>query len=184
MLEALHEVGFTGSEESVDEGDDKDGHGRGSPDSRGLEHFGQQAVALELESSDQDSGGRFTFSCAYDSASGVFYASPKAQSGVDVDLSSQHRATKGAVTALIDVAEAFQAQKITLGLATQYANCAGFVRALLYLGFSVAPSQRKCVFTGSALVLEFFLSWPAEDEEDGMSDCSTSYDSDLDRHCD
>jgi hypothetical protein len=185
VLEALHDVGFSVSEESVDEGDDEDGHrwGDRAPEPKGLEHFGQ-AVALELESSDQDSGGRFTFSCAYDGASGVFYASPKAQLGIDVDQSSQHRATKGAVGALIDVAEAFQAQKITLGLATEHANCAGFVRALLYLGFSVAASSRKCAFTGNALVLEFFLAWPAEDEEDGMSECSTSYDSDLDRHCD
>jgi hypothetical protein len=185
VLEALHDVGFSASEESADEGDDEDGHIRGGPPgSAGLEGRSQKAVALELESSDQDSGGRFTFSCAYNGATGVFYASPKAQEGVDFEGSSQHRAMKGAVGALVDVAEAFQAQKITLALASQHANCAGFVRALLYLGFSVAPSQRKCILSGSALVLEFFLSWAPEDEEDGMSDCSTLYESDVDRQCD
>lgn len=185
VLDALHDVGFAVPEESPDEGDDKDGHSQSDPPScTGLEGLGQQAVTLELESSDYDSGARFIFSCAYDRATSVFYASPKAQVGIDLEGSSQHRATKGAVGALIDVAEAFQAQQITLALACQHANSAGFVRALLYLGFSVAPSKRKSVLSGSALVLEYFFSWVPEEEEDGMSTCSTSYESSEDRHCD
>lgn len=183
VLEALHDVGFAVSKESSDviEGDDEDTHSwSGPPSCKRLEGLCQQALTLELESTDHDSGGRFVFSCAYNRTSGVFYASPKAQVGVDFEGNSLHRATKGAVAMLIDVAEAFRAQKVTLALASEHANCAGFVRELLYLGFSVAPSKRKSLLSCSGLVLEFFFPWALEDDEDGMSDCSTSYGSDVD----
>lgn len=167
------DVGFTPSEESPDDAADEDGS-RGGPPGSGLAapKLGPFATFLELESSDKDSCGRVGFSCAYDAD--VFYACPKADMGSSV---AGGRVVKGAVSALIDVAEACEAQKISLGLGAEHANDTGFIRTLLYLGFSVAPCQRKCVFADRALVLEFFISWPPQDESDidGFSDASTKY---------
>lgn len=145
----------------------------------------QWGKPLELEASDEDSGRRFGFSCSYDGVDGVFYSYPKVQPSGGLDASGG-RATKGAVAALIDVAEACGARKIALGLGEAHADGAGFVRALLHLGFSVAPCRRKCVFADCALVLEFLIAWPPQDggwDDGGLSDASTSYDEE-DSDCD
>lgn len=176
MLQALRDVGFALSEESPNDADDEDGS-RGEPSGVRLAapRLGAGAQILSLESSDKDSCGRVGFSCVYDSAENAFYACPKADLGSPV---AGGRVVKGAVSALIDIAEACQAHKIALGLGAQHANDTGFIRTLLYLGFSVAPCQRKCVFADSTLVLEFFIVWPPQDESDadGFSDASTQYD--------
>lgn len=179
VLNALRDVGFALSEESADEADDEDGS-RGPPPGSCLAapRLGPQATLLELESSDQDSCGRIGFLCAYDGADGIFYACPKEHEGGSPDAAGS-RVVKGAVSALIDVAEACEANKIALGLGTEHANCAGFIRALLYLGFSVAPCRRKSVFADCALLLEFAIAWPQRDEvsdDDGLSEASTEYD--------
>lgn len=82
------------------------------------------------------------------------------------------------MTALLDVAEACHARKITLGLSAEHAATADSVCTLLYLGFQVAP-PRKSPLVDCALTLDLDLAGPAlGDPSDhtatGTSDCSTS----------
>lgn len=181
VLEALQDVGFALSSEPPDDADDEDGcRGTGSEKpGLGLDvpRLGPCAILLELQSSDEDSCGQIGFSCAFDGADGIFYACPKTSPSSITDAAGG-RVIKCAVSALMDVAEACDAKKLALGLGGEHANCTGFIRALLYLGFSVAPCQQKCVFADSTLVLEFITSAPQDEDpgDDRFSDVSTKCD--------
>lgn len=182
VLESLQNAGFSPSDEPSDDADDEDGNTCPPPgfDLAGghslLSGIGSKGTLLELESFDVDSCSRESFLCAYSGADGIFYAQPKTGPGTDANW-SQHRVTKGAVAAMVDVADSFLACKIAIGLSNEHAACSGFVRALLSLGFSVAPSVKKSVFNCSALVLELVLaSEEYDDEYDSLSDASTSCD--------
>jgi hypothetical protein len=97
-------------------------------------------------------------------------------------VSTTELVMKGAIMALLDVAEACNSKTITLGLSPEHARCAEFVRSLLFLGFQVVPS-RKSPLVNTALLLEYDInvdSPAASDGEDwcaGASDCSTSAES-------
>lgn len=145
-------------------------------------------VLLELWSLDKDTDTTVVFDCAHNRALGVFYAMPTiGLEHLRGGESHAQRATKSALSALLDLAEAYQARKITLGLATECAICQEFVCSLLYLGFQVAPS-RKSPLVGCALALDLDLAWPpqcgpgtgtgTDHTNTGTSDCSTSYEED------
>ena len=84
---------------------------------------------------------------------------------------------KGAIATLLDVAEALNSRKITLGLSPEHAGCAELVCSLLYLGFQVMPSH-KSPLVNTALLLDFDIGWPSQGGSGGIwtgtSDCSTS----------
>mmetsp|Transcript_104944 Transcript_104944/g.338417 ORF Transcript_104944/g.338417 Transcript_104944/m.338417 type:complete len:167 (+) Transcript_104944:337-837(+) len=148
-----------------------------------------RAVPVEMWSGDQDTRSCVGFACAIDTMKGIFYAKlqsrPEEEQMDDllVQGSAAERAVKGAITTLLDVAEACNARKITLGLGPQHAGCAEFICSLLYLGFQVVPS-RKSPLVNTALLLDFDIGWPApglptsSDTCTGTSDCSTSAEDD------
>mmetsp|Transcript_66069 Transcript_66069/g.213075 ORF Transcript_66069/g.213075 Transcript_66069/m.213075 type:complete len:136 (+) Transcript_66069:379-786(+) len=76
---------------------------------------------------------------------------------------------KGAITTLLDVAEACNARRITLGISHEHAACAELVCSLLYLGFQVAPA-RKSPLIGAALQLDFEIGWPSPNGGPSSSD--------------
>lgn len=123
------------------------------------------AVLLELWSRDEDTGERVGFVCAHEAASSIFYAmlaSDPKKGAVPVpglQGSAGQRATKSAITTLLDVAEACKARRITLGLNAVYATCSDLVCSLLYLGFQVAPS-RKSPLRDATLTLDLDIAWP------------------------
>lgn len=164
-----------------------------SPTRNGLEQ-----APIEIWSVDEESGTRVGFSCTDDQSTNIFYASPalscedfnkgisSRRSGSRVNASgllgaAAERSTKGAITALLDLAEACAACKITLGLNTEYAGCSEFVCSLLYLGFQVVP-VRPSPLGEISLLLELDMAWPSQDYNaeasdriyTGTSDCSTS----------
>ncbi|CAK0838169.1 unnamed protein product [Prorocentrum cordatum] len=119
----------------------------------------------------------------------IFYAKFGASRGeADGDgAGDTERATKGAITTLLDVAEGCRARKITIGLGPEDAGSAELVCSLLYLGFQVVPS-RKSPLVDTALLLDFDIGWPSlpgapfSSENDytctATSECSTSAEED------
>lgn len=121
-----------------------------------------RAVPIELISYDKDSGAKVSFVSAYNSFSRIFYAKLQASNvfqGVeDPEASINERSLKGAITSLLDVAEACGARKIHLGIGSEYASGAELICSFLYLGFQVIPA-RKFPLNGIALLLEFQISY-------------------------
>lgn len=148
---------------------------------------------------DLDTESKVGFTYSLSTHDGIFYASlPQARDSnseltvadagsrnrrtTDVGMqgTALQRSTKGAITALLDVAEACCARKITLGVSVEHASCSAFVCSLLYLGFQVVPS-RKSPLVDSALLLELDIAWPpppaaipSDHTYTGTSDCSTT----------
>lgn len=148
---------------------------------------------MELWSTERDTGNKVGFTCAHDGMSNIFYAMPASSGDASVHSSAlcqqgtaAQRATKSAITALLDVAEACQARRITIGLSPEHAACSDFVCALLYLGFQVAPS-RKSPMVDCALTVSLDIAWPPQGEpwdhtntNTGTSECSTSAEDNAD----
>jgi len=180
-MDVLSDVGFVPSgEDAKSEDDDKDanlcplrrqGAGAGG-------HFthGRYATPVEICTRDEYSGNWVGFSCSHDFRKAVLYAKLHAEESEEG--TTAERATKGAITTLLDVAEACRARKITIGLSHQYAVCPEFLCSLLYLGFQVVP-PRKSPLVNVALLLDFILG-PLQpgclgaSDVTGTSDCSTS----------
>lgn len=176
----------------LDEGDDEDGSI--GPPLRALVRGGgirssttqsrSRAAPIHLRSSDEDSQCVVGFGCIHDVARGVFYAKLEAKTGPgladDAPGAVVERSMKGAITTLLDVAEACSARRITLGLSPEHAGWGQLVCCLFYIGFQVAPS-RKAPLIGAALLLDFDIGPPAlggpmfsDHTCTGTSDCSTS----------
>jgi|Transcript_55205 hypothetical protein len=180
-FDALHEAGFAQCGEIVVEEDDEDGSLY--PPTRSLVRvggaLGNQAV-IELVSHDEDNEAEVGFTCVHDVMKGVFYAklAPRSSNVLDEDA---QRVTKGAITTLIDVAEACASRKITLGLEQSLASHADLICSLLYLGFQVMP-VRKSPLVGVALLMDLNIGWPSagltssqtDNTCTGTSECSTN----------
>jgi len=142
---------------------------------------------VQVWSIDEDTNNAAGFFCIHDTCKNVMHAKLQIASGADDD---DGEATKGAITTLLDVAEACSARKISLGLAAEEAGDAELICSLLYLGFQVAPS-RKSPLVGAALLLDFDLGWPGDMLQPsdhtctGTSECSTSMEEDdaLESEC-
>jgi len=176
-------------EDVPDEGDDKDGSlgpplpalaGGGGIQITAMQ-LGSSRVPVTMWSNDKDTKSGVGFQCVHDISVAVFYA--KLQ-GADGALDEDGEATKGAITTLLDVAEACNSRKISLGLTPEHAGCAELICSLLYLGFQVAPS-RKSPLVGTALLLDFDMGWsecqpfPSDHTGTGTSECSTSAEAEL-----
>lgn len=190
--EALQVAGFVPCEEMQDEGsdDDKDGSlcppplafaGGGGTRITQMQH-GSGWVPMKLWSSDEDTGTGAGFVCVHDISKNIFYAKLEIVEGANDE---DGEATKGAITTLLDVAEACNSRKISLGLAPEHAGCAELICSLLYLGFQVVPS-RKSPLVNTALLLDFDLGWPggglpnpSDHTCTGTSECSTSAEDDF-----
>lgn len=143
--------------------------------------LGARAVPIELCSFDRDSGCSVGFACAYDLLPRVFYAKLQSSSAeIQPETAMEELSMKGAITTLLDVAEACSARKIHLGLGPELASCADLICSFLYLGFQVVPG-RKFPWEGMALMLEFEISWPlqggglsSDQTCTATSQCSTS----------
>jgi len=187
--EALAVAGFASAGE-VEENSEVPGEGGDWEPIGGrlaLARLGQGAF-MRLWSRDIDTGSRMGFACLSDRRKGIFYAKPAVGAEEDDDdglprESGADRATKAAITALLDLAESCNARRITLGLGAEHAGHAEFVCALLYLGFQVVQA-RKSHFVNVALLLDLDIAWPSRNpwpsSSDhtctGTSNCSTSCD--------
>jgi hypothetical protein len=181
-FDALHEAGFTQCGEIGAEDDDEDGNL--CPPTRSYVCVGGtdgNLVAIELTSHDEDNEAEVGFACVHDLMKGVFYAklAPRSSNVLDEDA---QRVTKGAITTLIDVAEACSSRKITLGLEQSLASHTDLICSLLYLGFQVMP-VRKSPLVGVALLMDLSIGWPSargltssqtDNTCTGTSDCSTN----------
>lgn len=140
---------------------------------------------MQLWSRDEDTNGAAGFLCVHDISKNIFHAKLQIVDGTEDD--EREEATKGAITTLLDVAEACSARKISLGLAPEQAGEAELICSLLYLGFQVAPS-RKSLLEGIALLLDFDMGWPSggggphpsDYTCTGTSACSTSAEDNAD----
>lgn len=175
-------------EEVQDEGaDDEDGSlrppslavagGGGSPTTP-MQH-GSCRVPVKLWSSDEDTKSEAGFQCVHDMSRNIFYAKLEIPDDADDE---DGEATKGAITTLLDVAEAVNSRKISLGLAPEQAGSTELICSLLYLGFQVVPS-RKSPLVDTALLLDFDTGWPggglpgpSDHTCTGTSECSTEDD--------
>jgi len=180
---ALQAVGFvpTGEVLAEDAGDED---GIPWPPSRALA-CGGGIQQFNLWSRDKEGGG-VGFQCTHEVMKGILYAQialndDEGNRSVSPKTLTQN-SMKGAITTLLDIAEANQARKITLGLSQEHSQCAEFICSLLYLGFQVAPS-RKSPFFSAALLLDFDIGCqlpfvpPFSDQTyTGTSECSTSAD--------
>lgn len=135
---------------------------------------------MKLWSSDEEAQSGAGFLCVYNCARSVFFARLEPGEGRDDD----GEATKAVIGVLLDVAEACNARKISLGLSPEHAGCAELICSLLYLGFQVVPA-RKFPLANMALLLDFDLGPPAPGGNfssdhtcTGTSDCSTSAEDD------
>lgn len=150
-----------------------------------LGRLGSRALPVTLWSSDEETQCVVGFACTHEVSRAVLYAKLEAQSGpglADFPGVAVERSTKGAITTLLDVAEALKVRKITLGLSPDHAGWAELVCCLLYVGFQVAPT-RKSPLIGAALLLDFDIAYPSQGGSDntctGTSDCSTSAEDEL-----
>lgn len=144
-------------------------------------------VPMELWSSDKDSQQSVGLLCMHDVVKRIFYARleapPTAGGGRGGEIDEGGEATKGAITTLLDVAEACNTRKITLGLGPEHAGNAELICSLLYLGFQVVPS-RKSPLANTVLLLDFDIGPAAggllvsDHTCTGTSECSTSADDD------
>merc|ERR1711972_452878 len=76
---------------------------------------------------------------------------------------TSERSMKGAITTLLDVAEACNSKSITLGLSTDQAQCVEFLRSLLFLGFKIRGRGGHSSHD-AALLLDFSFAL----DEDGL----------------
>lgn len=179
---ALQAVGFIASAEVAEDSGDEDGILYPPPQAfacgGGIQQF-------QVWSSDNEGGGA-GFRCTHEVMKGIFYAQITLDPNGNADTVSPKALTqnsmKGAITTLLDIAEACHARKITLGLSREHSQCAEFICSLLYLGFQVAPS-RKSPFFSAALLLDFdigcqlpFVPPFSDNTFTGTSECSTSAD--------
>ncbi|CAK0838167.1 unnamed protein product [Prorocentrum cordatum] len=135
--------------------------GGGSHTQRSPPPSRRELAPYELWSRDEEAGAAVGFRCVHDVRRRVFYAKFEARNTEpDARGSDLERATKGAITTLLDVAEACRSRKITIGLGPEDAGSAELVCSLLYLGFQVVPS-RKSPLVGTALLLDFDIGWPS-----------------------
>lgn len=111
-----------------------------------------RSLKIDVSSLDDESECEVGFNCLYDMVRRVFYARPMVQTST-CDPIDEDRSTKGAMSALLDVAEAYGARRITLGLGTEHACRAEFVCDLLYLSFQVSPA-RKSPWIDTSLLLD------------------------------
>mmetsp|Transcript_18163 Transcript_18163/g.46874 ORF Transcript_18163/g.46874 Transcript_18163/m.46874 type:complete len:153 (+) Transcript_18163:332-790(+) len=141
-------------------------------------------MPIRLWSSEGDSKSGVGFSCTHEIARSVLYAKLESTAEGDaLQSSATERATKGAITTLLDVAEALCVRKITLGLGPEHVGCSELICSLLYLGFQVVPSH-KSPLVNTALLLDFDIGFPGPGGHfssglcTGTSDCSTSAEDD------
>mmetsp|Transcript_70619 Transcript_70619/g.147920 ORF Transcript_70619/g.147920 Transcript_70619/m.147920 type:complete len:197 (-) Transcript_70619:244-834(-) len=184
-------TGFVPCGEALDEGDDdKDGSLRPPLRSRGgglssLLQLGPGWLPIELWSSEgngTNSEEGAGFLCCLDVLRKVFYAKLEISEGRDGDDCT----CKSAISALLDIAEACQARKITLGLGPEHAGNAELFCSLLYLGFQVAPSPKSPLSDNAVLLLDFDLGLPmyqdlvvSDHTCTATSECSTSAEDDC-----
>lgn len=194
--EILHQAGFSiVTEQSSAEADDEDGiprpplyasvHEGGSH----LQLGGRAALCLELWSMDEETRSKVGFIGAHDISRRILYM--KMFQDSSEDLQGLERPTKSAITALLDIADACRAKKLTIGLGVEHAGSAEFLCSLLYLGFQVVPS-RKSPLVNCALLLDLDIGWPSQDVFSstdghgtctGTSDCSTSAEEPIGNSC-
>lgn len=139
-------------------------------------------MPIELWSFEKDSeSSGVGFVCVHDVMNSVLYAKLTCAPGQEAGTAA-NRCTKGAISALLDLAEVCTTFKIAIGLSPDHASCADLVCALLYLSFQVVPT-RKCPLVDAALLLEFELGAPVPPGNynlssgntcSGTSECSTS----------
>lgn len=150
----------------------------------------------ELWSSDEGTGTGVGFKCVHDIRKRVFYAKfeaklgdPNSENTTVAHGEDSERATKGAITTLLDVSEACRSRKITIGLGPEDAGSAELVCSLLYLGFQVVPS-RKSPLEDAVLLLDFDIGLPSlsggpfssdYNTCTATSDCSTSAEEETDQ---
>lgn len=115
---------------------------------------GENAIALACL--DEEYKCAFGFMCKYDAVKRTFYASPT--NSLHNYLVDEERSTKGALTALLDFAEACNMRRVTVGLGPEHAACQDFVCAMLYLGFQVS-NPRKAPFQDAVLLMDLNLGW-------------------------
>lgn len=181
-------TGFVPTGEMLEEGDDdKDGslgppprapaRGGGVPELTRLQ-LGPGWVPMRLWSSDEENQCGAGFLCAQDLARRVLYA--KLETAGTDDFEEDAEVTKSAITTLLDMAEACNSRKITLGLGAEHAASAELICSLLYLGFQVVPS-RKSPLVETALLLDFDMGVPdvyghlsSDNPCTATSECSTS----------
>lgn len=163
-------------EDMPEEGDDKDGSlgppllaraGGGGIQITAMQ-LGSSRVPVTMWSSDKDTKSGVGFLCVHDISVGVFFA--KLQ-GADRALEEDGEATKGAITTLLDVAEACNSRKISLGLTPEHAGCAELICSLLpWLpgralaevslgGHSLALGLRHGLARGSAIPVRSHMHW-------------------------
>jgi hypothetical protein len=148
-------------------------------------------VPIKLWSSDKKASDRGVgFDCIHDTAKGIFYATLETKSegesvgdpSVILRGASAERSTKGAITTLIDVAEACGAHKIALGLGPETAACAEFVCSLLFLGFQVSPSA-KSKLQHIALLLDFDMAVSSYHQGHSTDHTYVAYSDDCSTDC-
>jgi len=182
--EVLRQAGFIQCE--AQEADDEEGipcppSSAVSPEGgMELQLRGRPALCFETWSVDEETGHKVGFVGAHDIARNILYMKMRPD-GSD-DLQGSERPTKSAITALLDIADACRAKKLTIGLGVEHAGNADFLCSLLYLGFQVVPS-RKSPLLNCALLLDLDIGYPAAEgwfsSTDGQgtctgtSDCST-----------
>lgn len=184
-------TGFVPGGEKLEEGGDDDQDGSLGPPPRaaarggGLSpvlQFGPGWVPMKLWSHDEDTQSGAGFLCVHHVTRNVFYAKLEPIEGDDED----GEATKATIGALLDVAEACAARKISLGLSPEHSGCAELLCSLLYIGFQVVAA-RKFPLPDTALWLEFEIGPPppgrffaSDNTCTETSECSTSADSSED----
>mmetsp|Transcript_54981 Transcript_54981/g.128560 ORF Transcript_54981/g.128560 Transcript_54981/m.128560 type:complete len:169 (+) Transcript_54981:296-802(+) len=147
------------------------------------------ALPVVLKCKDEETRISVTFKGLHHIASGVLYARPDLHDGDSTSsnfmqlAAAAERPTKGAITALLDVAEACGTRKITLGLCEKLAATPDFVCSLLYLGFRVVP-PRKSPLGQCGLLLDLtiqqvpgsnrFATSSSDNTCTATSECSTS----------
>lgn len=195
--EALHAAGFAPTAESMDSGGDDEDGSRGPPPLVSTQaggggiptttpQLGLDAVPIKIWSREEDPRSGVGFTCAHDVAHATLFAKLESkESGDDEALFlAMERSMKGAITTLLDVAEALASRKITLGLSPEHAGCTELVCSLLYLGFQVVPAS-KSPLLDTALLLDFDIGWPSQGAPfssglcTGTSQCSTSAEDDC-----
>jgi len=181
----------------VEEGDDEDASidpppraqvRGGGVQTSPLLQLGAGCVPIKLRASDQDTQSKAVLSCTHDLTRRVFYAELETGQG-GVDGQALTEATKGAITTLLDIAEACSSRKITLGLGPDLAGWSDLVCTLLYIGFQVVPQKTSAAlpFRDAVLFLDFDLgppAWPnhmSDHQATGTSDTSTSADDSASR---
>lgn len=153
-----------------------------------LARLGLRAASVRLWSKDRHTGSSMGFECLIHRCEGVFYATPAVGDTAECDEGlprgfGADRAMKGAIVALLDVAESCNTHRITLVLRAEHAGHAEFLCSLLYVGFQVVPA-RAAPFLDVALMLDLDIAWPSQSPRSSPSNsdctststCSTSAD--------